>query len=106
VTNAPIGVAPGGRALVAAQRLDEVAARLERLLAGASGGHAPGLAGQVDAERDALARDCEHLRAECDGLRRALERAEARAARLGEAAGTVDRRLGVALDELGLTIGN
>lgn len=57
--------------------------------------------GQLRAERDAYARDCELLRAECDGLRRELSGVIERHAKLENASREVERRLDRVIGELG-----
>lgn len=51
-------------------------------------------------EQAALARDCEFLRAECDGLRRELEAMRERQARASAAMAEVEGRLDGALAQL------
>jgi CHAD domain-containing protein len=77
-------------------RLETALERLEAALR--AGGPRPELAAG-ETERT-LGRDLELLRTECDGLRRALEAAEARNRRLAEAADEVAERLEQSIGEL------
>lgn len=79
-----------GRATSALSRLEQV---LARRVSGAP-------AGDPDAERVALERDCELLREECDTLRRQLAAAEERGARLAAIVAQVEGRLDGAITQL------
>jgi hypothetical protein len=95
----------GDRLAIVLARIEAAAGRVEAAARRrADPDHGSGIAA-VERERDVLARDCELLRAECDDLRRALEAAEARAARLDEAAAAVGLRLDRTVAELRETLG-
>ena len=80
----------------ARQRLEAALGQLEAALR--DGGAASALHA-ADGESE-LGRDLELMRAECDGLRRALDTAEARNRRLAEAADEVAGRLERSMREL------
>lgn len=83
----------------AEERTQAALGRLERALRSLSAG-ASAADPRAALERAALERDCELLRAECDGLRRELEAVRERQARAAAVVAEVEDRLDGALARL------